>query len=357
MSQCCCDCNCTPCCCNQPSAAHTYENGAVNDINAGNALRVSDRNGNPKDLVGDDYTVPNTYNGKVANRSGAEGDEVKLKLKELSGNAVAVVHVDGDSVTILGIVKPEDGDDSFLMQLNGEMKFKKHPTFTALFEENQIDESKTGKIALITCGPNGTLQLSKFSGCGEVKPLIVDAEGNVLCESICEYINDVEEGLDSIWGCEDGNWRKLTAENGKKLIVEDGKFKLGEDAGSWHFLDDPYEIFSQSGLLPVNEVGSKDISTVPDWDDSYTVAIMHIEMYGIVPGSGPADYHARLKVSGINRGHILIVPAFGSQASSTQFFVPIPESKTISYELEVQTGTAGDGAGFSAKLFVDGFTS
>lgn len=246
MSQCCCDCNCTPCCCNQPSAAHTYENGAVNDINAGNALRVSDRNGNPKDLVGEDYTVPNTYNGKVANRSGAEGDEVKLKLKELSGNAVAVVHVDGDSVTILGIVKPEDGDDSFLMQLNGEMKFKKHPTFTALFEENQIDESKTGKIALITCGPNGTLQLSKFSGCGEVKPLIVDEDGDVVCDSICEYIDEVEEGLDSIWGCEDGNWRKLTAENDKELIIEDGKFKLGDKIAALTWLADPYMVASKA---------------------------------------------------------------------------------------------------------------
>ena len=204
------------------------ENGPVHTIARGRHLRVSDRNGNPKNLVpiADSLLVGRA--SSLEFRDGSVDKPVAVNLQDLTYGKTVVVQTDGN---IIGVVPPEDSEDAFFGQKGGVVKFFKD-------RQDNVFQSPVGRsggrLAILSCVNNDTVNLEFLSGQeGYIK---VDADGNinvledVELEVLCdlEEITDFEEIAHTIV-CTASGLRKFRAPETAELTG--GEMYAGVDTG------------------------------------------------------------------------------------------------------------------------------
>ena len=329
--------SCDPC--RKEKEVHTYENGPVSNVSTGTAIRTSDRNGNPRDLEPNLHSVAHVDgNGIVKMRDGSNYDPITLKLSSLSGQRLVVGRMNDDgTVTELGYV--EGDKDGFVMMKSGEFRVIPTPTKSVSFDSDDVAGSKTGQVALFSCGPDGTLSLVKFSGCGTKKSLVVDADGFVVCDDISDCAN-AEETVDSdaIRMCVDGTEKFIKpneAEN-KIIISCSGKWRIVKRPILEYLLPAPVDLTIGLGnpfvYVPTkvdkavgeyaNPVTLPNFPVADDVCTSQIYAIIRVVYFMYEIGSSSASTHAFLK---FNDQHLLTLGAnqLGSASGGADFTVPV----------------------------------
>jgi len=241
---------------------HTYD-CKVGSIAVGEKVRVSDRNGREKNLdnpnplpslIGDNGTGLKHLDGKE--------EVVKLSLEQKSGKGVLIGVEREDGVYELSVVK-SDGSDAYVMIKNGEVTLVKAPTILAKFEEGQIPGSKSGKVALIHCAEDGKVGLYKFTGCGTKKALVVDADGNVVCDEVSDCSDATEAvAFSAIKACVDGveKFIKPTSDEDTVIVGCKGSYKHVTRGLSYYPVE-PSEVWTTTDKVDSTSVS---LATAPD---------------------------------------------------------------------------------------------
>ena len=222
-------CSCGTC----PSCIQSCENGPVDTIKAGKYTRVSDRNGNPKNLKNKNASILTSDEEEgVRNSDGSSGFPIQLNPQELSQAAsVSVFTTEG----VMGKMTPEsddteDQEDLQFGRFDGVLQFKSTAGDPIKIDSARLTEVPSGFLATFVCSEYNKVELAKLVfDCEGTRNLII-IDGKVQCDTKeiddCPDTAAVDE-LDSIWGCIDGKWAPINAQEGRRLIGNaDGKWEL-----------------------------------------------------------------------------------------------------------------------------------
>lgn len=259
-------------CCSSAEKTHTYDGCKVREVNSGTAVRVSDRNGNEKQLVKKPNSIVYTNSdGEVKNADG-KNEDIILPLQAGAGSSIVTLEDVGEGLYRLKRLTPDDlSKEYFSMYINGEMALIEHPTLRTKFKDSEIEGAKSGYIALLTCSEDGKIQLVKFTGCGgeDAKPLVVDPDGKVKCQEVATCDDAVEsEEFSAIRACypdgdssTEGLIKPPTALDAAEIAYCNGKYKHIE-RGLGFYPVDPSVVWTTSDAVQENTAVT--LSTAPD---------------------------------------------------------------------------------------------
>lgn len=277
-------------CCSQTTKPHTYEGCVVGEVKKGTAIRVSDRNGNEKQLKKKPCSLLyTTEEGEVILADGGE-DKIYLSLQEGSAKSIVIGVDNGDGKVALHKVSYDGTGEAFAMIKDGEVKFVERPTLRAMFQDSEVPGSKNGKVALIDCAPDGKVRLVKFTGCGGDKdlPLVVDPFGNVTCKKVESCDDAVESAkFSAIMAChlvDDVNTQGL-------IKPETDTAEIAFCKESFHFVErgltlhpsEPSVVWSVTGVVNDNTAVSLPAAPDPICEDGdvYALLLCNISAYRI----------------------------------------------------------------------------
>jgi hypothetical protein len=210
--------------CNSCGSYVSIENGRVQPISAASNVRVSDRNGLPRNLVSNTSALASTDKyGEVKMRDGSTDNPINLALlRSVVAATKGVVIIDGEG-NIAHL--PKSDVDSYLTSQGGVIKWD-----TSMPRSNVLTESDLApyrnKLLTIGCTTNGLVEIG-FLSLAESDYIGIDSEQKPIGRQFCDA--DSVDLLDSIFGCKDGVLSKLTGVANKRLLVNgDGKFYLDD---------------------------------------------------------------------------------------------------------------------------------
>ena len=215
---------CTTCGCEAPVGGVSCENGPVGSVRKGANVRVSDRNGIPKNLDNLDKSVlVSSEDEGVEARDGSHDRPIFLNLDDLvTAGAIVIVSDDGK----LGIVKANGNQNQIFGLFNGGIGFKDETAAIPEFESSQLESSSGGRLASFGCSSNGKVRLTSFNpNIQSTKYLTIDENGNVNVSDHdidgCPSADAVDDGeIDYILGCKNGSLVILPPQEGKILKEE-----------------------------------------------------------------------------------------------------------------------------------------
>lgn len=209
----------------------SIENGRVQPVNTGRNIRVSDRNGHPRDLTAYPSSIPaSDENGTIRNRDGSEDRPINLaNLREVlaASKGVAVMDADG-RIALL----PKHTTDGFLVTRGDVITWDEVLPRANVLIASEIIPTR-GKLLTLSCAENG-LALIGFLNLDEADYIGIDSNGDPIGRLFCDA--DSVDTLDAIFGCKDGVMSKLVGVANKRLLINgDGKFYLDEpiDEETW----------------------------------------------------------------------------------------------------------------------------
>jgi hypothetical protein len=226
----------------------------------------------------------------------------------LASDGYVIIQTEGGRILAL---KP-DGELAASQSLSlvysgGVLKFAPFE-FDMEFTDEDMASVKSGFLAALACSGTGKLTIGKFiPGCTGTRHLVIDAAGNVSCDTIevgaCRDVTAVDQ-LDSIWGCKDGVFSPLLPVVGKTLIGSGDpvKWVLGENLSNKVLLDTRYLIakrnsgFTATTNIPVaidltgttsgTQSGTFDMTVIPSYVAGYTIAWVRIATMVNATGAG-----------------------------------------------------------------------
>ena len=222
-------CSCGTC----PSCLQTCENGPVETIKEGSFVRVSDRNGLPKNLKNKAASIVTVDESGARNSDGSVTDPLLLNLQEMAQAAsVTVVATDG----VIGKMTPDEtlGITLIFGFKDGVLGFFDATDDPYEFSSARLGEIEAGEILGLECSANGKVRLAKLLlNCTGIRGVVVEG-GRIRCADQeideCPAVSDEEE-LDSIWGCFEGKWTPILPVEGRRLIgVAGPKWALEDES-------------------------------------------------------------------------------------------------------------------------------
>lgn len=243
--------DCPTCSCGSSSCTGciaTEANGPVQPIKTGLSIRVSDRNGLPRDLVGDPFSIPFLdENNRTSFRDGSALQPINLKnINSVSAVVGKVFVIDGEGN--IAALTPTD-EDGYFVKSGNVIKFSPVLPSSNFFASNEVNPA-AGKLLVLGCQTNGRVSIG-FYNSEEKDYVSLNSDGFPEGKNFC----DAEESdtFDSIFGCSGGVFKKLTGVAGSKLVVnEEGKFELASEVSD-----------RLKGVNPKILVAAKKIGGVP----------------------------------------------------------------------------------------------
>jgi hypothetical protein len=223
---------CTPgTTCDSCGSYVSIENGRVQPINAASNIRVSDRNGLPRNLVSNDSSLAASDKyGEVKMRDGSSDNPINLALlRSIAAVTKGVVVIDGEG-NIAHL--PRADVDSYLITRGGVITWGTSMPRSNFLLESELSPYRD-KILTLGCSTNGLVEIG-FLDLSEGDYIGVDSDGKPVVRQFCDA--EAVELLDSVIGCSGGVLSKLNGIADKKLLInEDGKYYLDDavDDETW----------------------------------------------------------------------------------------------------------------------------
>lgn len=251
------------------------------------------------------------HHGKFHQLDGSDEKPIaELDIKGVTSSDGLVI-IQTTEGRILGI-QPEEGTDSArifgLVYQDGNLKFAPINELPPSFTDSSLATIKSGILASFGCAGDGSLTLGKLlPGCEGIRHLVIDANGNVTCDTIevggCRDVTPVDE-LDSVWGCKDGVFSPLLPVLGKGLVGagDPVKWTVGDIATGKVLLDNRYFIGQRNAgyTLTTNipaavdtngtttglQSGTFNMTTIPSYVSGFNIAWVRIQQMVNATGSG-----------------------------------------------------------------------